>query len=281
MKKILSCILVASAMTSAMADVFFRNPRPALLEVRYMRKEVTDTMRRDSAYIKDEMMLRIGNDMTLFCGVKRFNSDSLAMVNYNAYSELLMSEMQKGNPNVFSSLSGNKSSYLYKYYKDNRIVEEDYFDITPWRCTEEWEKPEWEIIDESKQIMGYQCFKAITDYRGRKWIAWFAPDIPVQEGPWKLCGLPGLILEASDSAGDYSFVGCGLIQTGLGNVGYCQTRRNDDYVNVDRMKFLSKWRKYKLSNFAAKMRAAFGVGSAATTAEESVLNYDREETDYH
>ena len=35
---------------------------------------------------------------------------------------------------------------------------------------------------------------------------WFTPDIPVSEGPWKLHGLPGLILQAEDSEHWFSFV---------------------------------------------------------------------------
>jgi len=56
----------------------------------------------------------------------------------------------------------------------------------------------WNITSESKQIGGYKCIKATTTYRGRGWSAWFAPDLPSSFGPWKLRGLPGLILEVAD-----------------------------------------------------------------------------------
>ena len=42
------------------------------------------------------------------------------------------------------------------------------------------------------------------------WTVWFAPEIPLQEGPWKLCGLPGLILEACESSGQHSFTATGI-----------------------------------------------------------------------
>lgn len=57
----------------------------------------------------------------------------------------------------------------------------------------------WKITDEKKKIGKFICKKAITDFRGRNYTAWFTPEIAVQFGPWKLNGLPGLILEAYDN----------------------------------------------------------------------------------
>ncbi len=57
----------------------------------------------------------------------------------------------------------------------------------------------WQILSESKEIQGYKCQKAQGEFRGRKYIAWFAPSIPISDGPWKFCGLPGLILAVEDT----------------------------------------------------------------------------------
>lgn len=61
----------------------------------------------------------------------------------------------------------------------------------------------WAITNESKEIAGHTCYKATLDFRGVIWTAWFAPDIPLPYGPWKLYGLPGLIMEASDDFNSY------------------------------------------------------------------------------
>lgn len=47
--------------------------------------------------------------------------------------------------------------------------------------------------------------KATTNYGGRTWTAWFAPDIQIQDGPYVFSGLPGLILKINDDLNDYIF----------------------------------------------------------------------------
>ncbi len=280
--KALIYILFLLAVTSAFAKDFMKDAEPAILEVHYIRTEVYDTTYRDSLFFKDEMMLRIGKTKTLFCNTKRFYQDSLLQANPDTYWAMMTAEIDKGNPNVFSTLGGHKKSYLYKDNAKNQIIEEDYFDMTPWRYRETIETPTWNIEDETKTILGYECNKAVTEYRGRRWTAWFTLDIPVQAGPWKLCGLPGLILEAHDTDKDYVFECCGLMQNGLGKVGSCMNRKFDDYSDVTRDKFFNIWWKYKHSDFAAKIRAAYGVGptSSPEGTKQRVVNYDKEETNY-
>lgn len=69
---------------------------------------------------------------------------------------------------------------------------------------------EWEIGDSTKTVLNYQCVMARTNYHGRDWIVWFSDEIPLQDGPWKLGGLPGLILEAEDSSRQYHFTATGI-----------------------------------------------------------------------
>ena len=63
----------------------------------------------------------------------------------------------------------------------------------------------WKIRTEQKQILGYTCQKATLNYKGRKYIAWFSAEIPIQNGPWTFSGLPGLIFEIADTQNHYTF----------------------------------------------------------------------------
>ncbi|QBO58659.1 GLPGLI family protein [Chryseobacterium salivictor] len=63
----------------------------------------------------------------------------------------------------------------------------------------------WEIFTETKKSADYQLQKAEVDFGGRHWVAWFCNEIPINEGPYKFQGLPGLIFEIEDTGNNYSY----------------------------------------------------------------------------
>ena len=79
---------------------------------------------------------------------------------------------------------------------------------------------------------------ATADFRGRRWTAWFATDIPVSDGPWKLGGLPGLILEAYDKGHQYTFTAVGLERVAKEPIVFTRRGGKNGYRTVDRRAFL-------------------------------------------
>ena len=69
---------------------------------------------------------------------------------------------------------------------------------------------EWQLTSDTCTIMGYPCQKAVTEFRSRVWHAWFCPALPVDSGPYKFRGLPGLILRAYDAPRHYVFDAVGM-----------------------------------------------------------------------
>lgn len=113
---------------------------------------------------------------------------------------------------------------------------------------------EWSLNPDSTAIVvGYDCLMAETDYHGRHWKVWFAPEIPVGFGPWKLRGLPGLILKA-EADGGFSFLATGLQATErLISPIYSP----DDYKATERLKALAN-HEYFVNNQEAIIKAQNG-----------------------
>ena len=75
----------------------------------------------------------------------------------------------------------------------------------PQRYEEKWSGQEWTLEADTASFLGHSCQKATCRWRGRDYVAWFAPDIPIRRGPWKFGGLPGLILKIHDADCLYVF----------------------------------------------------------------------------
>jgi GLPGLI family protein len=73
-------------------------------------------------------------------------------------------------------------------------------------------KMEWKMIDgQDTTIINHKCYMATTDFCGRHYIAWFAPDIPMRYGPYKFNGLPGMILKIEDDEKFFTWTAISLV----------------------------------------------------------------------
>ncbi|WP_130735271.1 GLPGLI family protein [Flavobacterium sp. J27] len=79
------------------------------------------------------------------------------------------------------------------YSKKNYVVEE----VIP--------VIDWVLKDDIKMINNLSCKKAVCFFKGRNYTVWYCPEIPINSGPWKLNGLPGLIVEAIDDDHEVAF----------------------------------------------------------------------------
>ena len=116
---------------------------------------------------------------------------------------------------LFRSYKKGDNNTYYQYFKLNKSRRVSVLQTYGYICDEELIMPEWSIEDENHVINGYDCKKANTEFLGRNWIVYFSADIPFNVGPWKLWGLPGLIVHAEDQDQlfQFSLTGFQLIDT--------------------------------------------------------------------
>lgn len=148
----------------------------------------------------DEMVLEIGKEKSRFYSVWE---DSIVRIRTEVFA--------KGGSLNEASVSTRHIPHSFQYYNvekfiaQKRLFYSDLLITVVYGYEEPLERPEWKIEAEQEEIIGYKCQKATAGFKGRKWTVWFAVDIPISEGPWKLWGLPGLILKAEDAEKQYTF----------------------------------------------------------------------------
>lgn len=174
--------------------------------ITYKTKTVNDTTKNPYKYRDDDMRLDIGKN-----GVSRFYSYSMAIRN-----QMLAGMYKSGGGFDLTSLP--KSGFIkWEFYKNypaqGKTMLLDRVGMDDYQCEESTETPDWKMVpDSTKEILGYQCQMARAFFKGRQWSVWYTEDIPLDEGPWKLRGLPGLVLSAYDDKRQYVFEGVGLEQ---------------------------------------------------------------------
>lgn len=89
---------------------------------------------------------------------------------------------------------GKNLNTLYKDYNKNEMYLKDMISFRFFVVKDSLTIFDWDIQNEKKTILGYQCQSATTSFRGRNYKAWFTTALPVC-GPWKFDNLPGAILE--------------------------------------------------------------------------------------
>lgn len=172
---------------------------------------VRDASADEKKYRTHEMILQIGEKVSKFCDYFYFQNDSATF-----------SEMKSGlNKMVIFANQMSRARIAKRYYYEqvfknfpegnNTVL--DNIVIKTYKYNEEMPNMNWTIVSENTDtILGYVCGKATCEFRGRTYTAWYAPDIPVDDGPWKFHGLPGLILKVREMAKDYYWLCTALYQ---------------------------------------------------------------------
>lgn len=170
----------------------------AIAKVHYNFLHINDTTKRDQPQ-KDEVVLYLGHTSSFY----KSYSDERTKQSIDA-QKLLPDYSGHMVLNLYTTPIKN---FYLRYPNENRLVDiqciSSSFDAY---YTEGSDLSQlWELKNDTKEIGGYSCQQATTSFNGRNYIAWFTTELPFQAGPWKLNGLPGLILSAYDEAREVVF----------------------------------------------------------------------------
>ena len=134
----------------------------------------------------DNMLLQVGPD-----GLSKFSSYK----NLTVASILMRSSQEQiVDAAVEGKLSNGEFMTIYKNYPSGKLTHTEKICQDWFRYEEDMPSFDWELTDSVINVLGYECHGARCRFRGREWTAFYTEDIPLAEGPWKLHGLPGLII---------------------------------------------------------------------------------------
>ena|SRR5690606_19898629 len=150
------------------------------------------------------MELLINDRESIFQSLKRYRLDSATYASKTG-----------GNSVPFGFISDNFTKIRYYITKfGDSIITRDEYKLARYQdyhyYVEHRKDFDWRVMDDTTTISGILCQRAELDFGGRRWVAWFSPEVPIPDGPYKFCGLPGLILNIGDSTGSWRFDFLGL-----------------------------------------------------------------------
>jgi GLPGLI family protein len=144
-----------------------------------------------------------------WAGKLYFNSKEwLYDVSFKPVVEIKISgNMEADKKEETNSIEETVNKFYYRSLNNNESIDSESIKlISQFAVKDILRQPEWAISFDSVKIIGdYSCYLAKGKVKGRNYTVWFAPKIPVKCGPWKLWGLPGLIIEAESDDGLYKW----------------------------------------------------------------------------
>lgn len=207
----------------------------------YEYKYVPDST--DKANIlRDLMFLDITNHESLFYSQYKYSEDSISIA-----------EAKKGKFYI------PKADIMYKIEKKASKVFFKTIDYGIGKIkVEDNRKINWEILPDKEKIGKFTAQKAKCSFGGRKWTAWFTVDLPIQDGPYKFNGLPGLIVKIEDSTNSHKFelVGIKNIEK---DIQYPELSARSDELYLTQEKFIELFKKYR-KDPAAETRRLYMMG---------------------
>ena len=188
----------------------------------YEYKSVKDSTRKD--LINNETYyLDTFKTGSKFYSYKDYKSDSLAKIEgetaFNFSDKVL-----KIYPKYEISFTSKIGSDIFKVYDERQMI--------------------WKIFPETLKIDSWKCQKATTNFAGRNWTAWFSAEIPLQDGPYKFHGLPGLIVKIEDDTKSHTFELKSILKL-------LDLKPNSDLIEersiaISRAKFIKAFKEYRL-----------------------------------
>jgi GLPGLI family protein len=187
-------LLLPACLLVLVFSVRAQQPDTAGIIVHYKFSHLPDTTNPQQIHTEN-MMLLVGKRSTAY---KSYDARLATLDVRRQILEQMAANGPDGPLTINQKNTGIGTEY-YVFPEENKMIRREKPLIDSYQMAEPIPVINWQISTDTATFGGMHCQKATTHFKGRDYTVWFCPDIPFHGGPWKLSGLPGLILEAYDS----------------------------------------------------------------------------------
>ncbi|PKP34971.1 MAG: hypothetical protein CVU00_04395 [Bacteroidetes bacterium HGW-Bacteroidetes-17] len=203
MRKLIIILILANSLSALAQKPLFDHPIKVLDHARFIAN-YTLIFNEDSLNLnvnrKEDFLLFLGEYINLFIGKDSYYF-KLNGRNITSREQLQQFVNEYAAKGVYSRFSWE----FLKNYPNGKMTCYHHLTTGPFLYEEDLNLFDWQLTDSIDTIAGYPVQMATTDFGGRSWIAWFSPEIPFNDGPYKFNGLPGLIVKVYDTRMHYVF----------------------------------------------------------------------------
>ena len=255
-----------------------------VLDNAYLKCQYEYTLQSDTLSGKtrdDLLILQIGENISKCYSHYSNQIDSIdALPNGdNIIGKMIDNAMKSGEFFKGNYPHKRMKTYVYKNYPTGKMTITDGLSLQDFIYEDDLNAQQWEIRDSTKTILNYSCQMAACNFRGRQWTAWFTTDIPVSDGPWKLSGLPGLIMEAYDKGNQYVFTIVGIQKVTEEPIIFSETYDGSKrFEKSNLINFLKAKKKY-LMDMNGYIEMETGIDLSGGNPPK-IMRYDLLELDY-
>jgi len=193
-------LITITLLMAIAASVSAQKSDTAQVLVHYKFAHVRDTLNRDHPYTEN-MGLYIGKNSSVY----RSYDNILEQAEAKKQMEVALANSPDGRVNIQRRRRGSGSEY-YQLPNEKKLARKEPLVMDTYLIDDALPAMDWKISSDTATFGGLHCQKATTHFKGRDYTAWFCPDMPLHVGPWKLNGLPGVIVQAYDAKKDVQFM---------------------------------------------------------------------------
>lgn len=221
-------------------------------------------LKMDEESVNSEMQKQIQQQLQ-----KQFQQEYTLTFNKNESMYKREEKLEAPNPTQsgISIKIQQGSDILYKNIKENRFTNKTEIFGKRFLVKDTLSNRPWKLINETKNIGNYTCFKAVfTDslttqtineageikktIKERTTTVWYTPQIPVSNGPDDFYGLPGLILEVND--GDLTLVCSKIVINPTETIEIVEPTKGKEVTQTEYREIMDKKEKEMMDQFQTR-----------------------------